>query len=412
MARIASIKGRLLYNSRGCKTIEIDVITDNGDVGRVCAPSGASVGKYEAISFPDNSPEKGLEILKANEKKFIGLDPSDLKSIHETLREIDSTSNYSKIGGSIAFSLTIASTESAAKSEGIPMFKLLTKDSDLRFPFPLGNILGGGAHAGPGTPDIQEILVCATGSKTIRDSIEVNFSVHKELGKMLAKKDPEFTNGRGDEGGWAPKLNNEEALEISARACEQLGFTLGKEVSLGVDFASTTQWNENKKKYVYDRAGFENTPEEQIDFASEIIKKYKLAYAEDAVHEEAFEDMAILTKKFSNVLITGDDLLVTNTEILKNAAKKKACNAAILKVNQAGSLYDAIEFAKEASKNNIKLITSHRSGESSDSHISHIGIATKSKMLKVGVIGGERISKLNELLRISEYDLIRGMVEI
>ncbi|MGB6463147.1 MAG: enolase [Nitrosotalea sp.] len=412
MARVASIKGRLLYNSRGCKTIEIDVITDNGDMGRVCAPSGASVGKHEAISFPDNKPEKGLEILKANEKKFIGLDPSDLKSIHEALREIDSTSNYSKIGGSVAFSLTIASIEAAAKSDGIPMFKLLTKDSDLRFPFPLGNILGGGAHAGPGTPDIQEILVCATGSKTIRDSIEVNFLVHKELGKILAKKDAGFTNGRGDEGGWAPKLNNEEALEVSTRACEQLGFTLGKEVSLGVDFASTTQWNENKKKYVYDRAGFENTSEEQIDFASEIIKKYKLAYAEDAVHEEAFEDMAILTKKFPNVLITGDDLLVTNTEILKNAAKKKACNAAILKVNQAGSLYDAIEFAKEASKNNIKLITSHRSGESSDSHISHIGIATKSKMLKVGVMGGERIAKLNELLRISEYDLIRGMVEI
>lgn len=390
MARVASIKGRLLYNSRGCKTIEVDVITNNGYMGRVCAPSGASVGKYEAIGFPDNAPEKGLEILKANEKKFIGLDPSDLKSIHETLREIDSTSNYSQIGGSVAFSLTIAAIESAAKSDGIPMFKLLTKDSDLRFPFPLGNILGGGAHAGHGTPDIQEILVCATGSKTIRDSIEVNFSVHKELGKILAKKDPGFTNGRGDEGGWAPKLNNEEALEVSARACEQLGFTLGKEVSLGVDFASTTQWNENKKKYVYDRAGFENTTEEQIDFASEIIKKYKLAYAEDAVHEEAFEDMAILTKKFPNVLITGDDLLVTNTEILKNAAKKKACNAAILKVNQAGSLYDAIEFAKEASKNNIKLITSHRSGESSDSHISHIGIATKSKMLKAGVMGGEK----------------------
>ncbi len=412
MARIASVKGRLLYNSRGCKTIEIDVNTDDGYTGRVCAPSGASVGKHEAISFPDNKPEIGLEILKVNEKKFIGLDPSDLKSIHETLRGIDSTSNYSKIGGSIAFSLTIASIESAAKSGGIPMFKALTKDSDLRFPFPIGNILGGGAHAGPGTPDIQEILVCATGSKTIRDSIEVNFSVHKELGKILAKKDPGFTNGRGDEGGWAPRLNNEEALEVSARACEQLGFTLGKEVSLGVDFASTTQWNENKKKYIYDRAGFENTSEEQIDFASEIIKKYKLAYAEDAVHEEAFEDMAILTRRFPNVLITGDDLLVTNTEILKNAAKKKACNAAILKVNQAGSLYDAIEFSKEASKNNIKLITSHRSGESSDSHISHIGIATKSKMLKVGIIGGERIAKLNELLRISEYDLIRGMAEI
>jgi len=181
---------------------------------------------------------------------------------------------------------------------------------------------------------------------------------------------------------------------------------------LGVDFASSTQWNEKKKIYVYDRAGFENTEEEQIEFASEIIKKYKLVYAEDAVHEEAFEEMAILTKRFPRVLITGDDLLVTNTEILKKAAKIKACNAAILKVNQAGSLYDALEFAKEANKNSIKLITSHRSGESIDSHISHIGIATKSKMLKVGIVGGERISKLNELLRLSEYDLIRGMAEI
>lgn len=412
MARITSVKGRLLYNSRGSKTIEIDVIADGEQTGRVCAPSGASVGKYEAVSFPDNKPEKSLEVLKSNEKKFIGLDPSDLKSVHDALRSIDSTSDYSKIGGAVAFSLTIASMECAAKSDGVPLFKALTKDSGLKFPFPLGNILGGGAHAGPGTPDIQEILVCATGAKTVRDAIETNFAVHKELGKLLAKRDPEFTNGRGDEGGWAPKLDNEEALEISAKACEQLGFTLGKEVSLGVDFASTTQWDEKKKKYVYDRAGFDNTPEEQIEFASEIIKKYKLAYAEDAVHEEAFEDMAVLTKRFPKVLITGDDLLVTNTEILKKAEAKKACNAAILKVNQAGSLYDALEFAKEASKNKIRLITSHRSGESSDAHISHIGIATKSKMLKVGVVGGERVAKLNELIRVSEHDLIRGMAEI
>jgi len=412
MARITSVRGRLLYNSRGSKTIEIDVISDNMHLGRVCAPSGASVGKHEAVSFPDNRPEKSLEIINANEKKFVGLDPSNLKLIHDTIRTIDSTANYSKIGGSVAFALTIASIDSAAKSLRIPIFKLLSNDMELRFPFPLGNILGGGAHAGPGTPDIQEILVCATGSKTIREAIELNFAVHKEVGRILANKDPSFTNGRGDEGGWAPKLKNDEALETCARACEQLGFTLGKEVSLGVDFASSTQWNEKEKKYIYDRAGLENTPEEQIEFASDIIKKYKLAYAEDAVHEEAFDDMAVLAKKFPNVLITGDDLLVTNTEILKRATEVKACNAAILKVNQAGSLYDALEFAKEATKNNIKIITSHRSGESVDSHISHIGIATKSKMLKVGVVGGERIAKLNELLRISEYDLIRGMVKI
>ncbi len=412
MSKITSVKGRILFNSRGSKTIEIDVISDNKYLGRVCAPSGASVGKYEAQSFPQNNPEKSLEILKSKEKKFIGLNSSDLKTIHETLREIDDTENYSKVGGSLAFALTIASVESASKSSNTPMFKILSKDRTFKFPFPLGNILGGGAHAGPGTPDIQEILVCAIGSKTIRQAIEVNLSIHKEVGKILSKRDPSFTNGRGDEGGWAPKLKNDEALEIAAKSCEQLGFTLGKDVSLGIDFASSTQWNEKKKKYVYDRAGFENTPEKQIDFASEIIKKYKLVYAEDAVHEEAFEDMAVLTKKFPRVLITGDDLLVTNTKILKKAIKIKACSGAILKVNQAGSLYDALEFAREANNNNIGLITSHRSGESTDSHISHIGLATKSKMLKVGIVGGERIAKLNELLRLTEYDLIRGMAEI
>ncbi len=412
MPKITSIKGRLLYNSRGSKTIEVDIVSDKSYLGRVCAPSGASVGKHEAISFPNNNPEKSLIALNSNLKKFIGLDSSDLKSIHDIIRKIDPSANYSAIGGSVAFAVTIASVDSAARALGIPLFKLLTKDTDLRFPFPLGNILGGGAHAGPGTPDIQEILICAKGSKTVSDAIEVNFAVHKELRKILQKNDPGFTNGRGDEGGWAPKLDNHKALELSAKACENLGFTLGKEVALGVDFASSTQWNEKKKKYVYDREGFENTPEEQIEFVSEIIKKYKLVYAEDAVHEEAFEEMAILTSKFPKVLITGDDLVVTNTEILKKAVKLKACNAAILKVNQAGSLYDALEFSNEAHKNKIKLITSHRSGESIDSHIIHIGIATKSKMLKVGVVGGERVAKLNELLRVTEHDLIHGMAEI
>ncbi|HMK32829.1 MAG TPA: enolase, partial [Nitrosopumilaceae archaeon] len=163
MPKITSIKGRLLYNSRGSKTIEVDVVSDKSYLGRVCAPSGASVGKHEATSFPNNNPEKSLIALNSNLKKFIGLDPSDLKSIHDTIRKIDPSTNYSKIGGSVAFAVTIASVDSAARALGIPLFKLLTKDTDLRFPFPLGNILGGGAHAGPGTPDIQEILICAKG---------------------------------------------------------------------------------------------------------------------------------------------------------------------------------------------------------------------------------------------------------
>jgi enolase len=412
LPRITSIEGRILFNSRGSKTIEVDIKSDNKFLGRVCAPSGASVGKYEATSFPNGGPEESLRILTQNSQKFIGLDSSDLKTIHETLKSLDSSNNYSVIGGALAFAVTIASMDSASKSLEQPLFKTLSTDSEFKCPFPLGNILGGGAHAGPGTPDIQEILICATGSKTIEDAIETNLSVHKELRKVLEKEDPTFTNGRGDEGGWAPKLENQKALEVSAKACENLGFTLGKEVSLGVDFASSTQWNEEKGKYLYDRAGFENSTGEQIDFAADIIDKFKLIYAEDAVHEEAFEDMAELTAKFPNMLITGDDLTVTSKDILTKAINQKACNAAILKVNQAGSLHDALEFANVANQNDIKLITSHRSGESTDSQISHIGIATKSKMLKVGVVGGERIAKLNELLRLSGHDFICGMAEI
>ena len=412
MSKITSIEGCLIYNSRGNKTIEVDVTTDNKFLGRVCAPSGASVGKYEVVSFPNEKPEESLRILNDNSQKFIGLEASDLKSIHDTLRSLDKSSNYSEIGGALAFAVTIASMESASKSLDQPLFQTLSSESSFKFPYPLGNILGGGAHAGPGTPDIQEILICATGSKTIRDAIETNLSVHKELRKVLEKKDPNFTNGRGDEGGWAPKLDNEKALEASVMAIENLGFSLGKEVSLGVDFASSTQWDEEKQKYLYSRAGFENSPEKQIELASNIIKKYKLIFAEDAVHEEAFDDMAELTKKFPNTLVTGDDLTVTNKSILSKAIESKSCNAVILKVNQAGSLYDALEFADVANHNNVKLITSHRSGESTDSHISHIGLATKSKMLKVGIVGGERVAKLNELIRLSEHDLICGMVEI
>ena len=412
MTRITSIKGRIIHDSRGNKTIEVDIISDDQFLGRTCAPAGASVGKNEAISFPAGKPEESLRILNENSKKFLELDPNDLKIIDDTIKSIDNTSNFSKVGGALAYAVTIAAMESAAKALGEPLFKLISEQNSYRFPIPLGNLLGGGAHAGPGTPDIQEILISATGAKTIRDAIETNFSVHKELRKEIEKTDSSFTNGRGDEGGWAPKCDNEKALELCAKACENLGYTLGKEVSLGVDFASSTQWNEEKHLYVYERAGFENTPEKQIEFAASIIEKYKLIYAEDAVHEEAFDDMAELTKRFPHTMITGDDLTVTNKNILQKAIEKNSCNAAILKVNQAGSLYDALEFAKLANENNIKLITSHRSGESNDSHIIHIGVGTGSKLLKVGVVGGERVAKLNELVRLSEHDLIHGMVDI
>ncbi len=167
MAKITSIRGRIIHNSRGTKTIEVDVISDNQYLGRTSAPSGASVGKYEAVSFPEGGPEESLRILNENSKKFLELDPIDLKIIDDTIKSIDNTSNFSKVGGALAYAVTIAAMESAAKALGEPMFKLISEQDSYRFPIPLGNLLGGGAHAGPGTPDIQEILISATGAKRL-----------------------------------------------------------------------------------------------------------------------------------------------------------------------------------------------------------------------------------------------------
>jgi enolase len=335
-----------------------------------------------------------------------------MHALYNALRSIDNTDNYSKIGGSVAYALSIAAVDSAAKARNIPLFKLLKPDKPYRFPFPLGNILGGGAHAGPGTPDIQEILACPVGAKNIAEALEMNFKLHSETRKVIESIDRRFTYGRGDEGAWAPNVNNDQALEIVEKAVKNCGYTLSRDMAIGIDFASSSFWDEEKQVYDYARQGLKRDTGEQIEFANKLMRDYKLVYAEDPVHEGDFESMAVLTKKNPKTLVTGDDMLVTNAGKVKEAVSYGACSGAILKVNQAGSLYDAIEFAKECKKNNIKIITSHRSGESVDSHISHIAIATGSKMLKSGVLGGERVAKLNELVRLLEYDLIEGMAEL
>jgi enolase len=409
MPSISSIRGRIVFNSRGSKTIEIDVVTDGKFTGRACAPSGASVGKFEAQSFPENRPEEALSMLNANINRFVGLQAENLQSVYDALKSIDRTDNYSKVGGSVAYALSIAAVDSAAKALDIPLFKLLKPGKPYEFPFPLGNILGGGAHAGPGTPDIQEILACPIGAKNIIDALDMNFKLHYETRKVIESIDKRFTYGKGDEGAWAPNVNNEQAIEIVERAVRNCGYILGKDMAIGIDFASSSFWSEEEQLYDYARQGVKRDTGEQIEFANRLIQDYKLIYAEDPVYEDDFESMAVVNKRNPRTLVTGDDMLVTNAAKIREAVKYGACSGAILKVNQAGSLYEALDFAKECKKNNIKIITSHRSGESTDSHISHIAIATGSKMLKSGVLGGERIAKLNELVRLIEYDLVDGM---
>jgi enolase len=412
MPLISSLKGRIVYNSRGSKSIEIDVISDNKFLGRACAPSGASVGSHEVPSFLDNDPELTLLTFNSNISKFIRVESSNPETITEILRSIDNSGNFSKIGGSVAYGLSIAAAESASLSLNMPLFEMLNRKGPFRFPYPLGNVIGGGSHAGPGTPDIQEVLVCPIGAGNIMEALQMNFNIHKEVRVLLEKIDNRFTYGRGDEGAWAPNLNNDQAVSVVAEAIENSGWKLGKEVGLGIDFASSSLWDSKKNHYNYARQGLVRNTEEQIDFVEDLIKNYHLIYAEDPVHEDDFESMARITEKNKNCLVTGDDMLVTNAQRVIEASKYGACSGAILKVNQAGTLNDALDFAESCTKNNIKIITSHRSGESVDAHIAHIALATSSKMIKTGVVGGERVSKLNELLRLSEYDLIKGMMDL
>ena len=412
MPSISSVKGRIVFNSRGSKSIEIDVVSDNKFLGRACAPSGASVGSHEVPSFIDNDAELTLRTFNSNGSKFIGVESSNPKTITEILRSIDNSDNFSNIGGSVAYGLSIASAASASLALNMPLFEMLNPKGPFRFPFPLGNVIGGGSHAGPGTPDIQEVLVCPIGARNIMEALEMNFNIHKEVRVLLEKIDNRFTYGRGDEGAWAPNLNNDQAVAVVADAIENSGLRLGKEVGLGIDFASSSLWDTKNKYYNYARQGLVRNTEEQIDFIEDLIKKYHLIYAEDPVHEDDFESMARITERNKNCLVTGDDMLVTNAQRVSEAVKHGACSGAILKVNQAGTLSDALDFAESCAKNNIKIITSHRSGESVDSHIAHIALATSSKMIKTGVVGGERVSKLNELLRLSEYDLIKGMMDL
>jgi enolase len=400
-ASIESIKVRICYDSRGDESIETDVKVE-GFIGRACAPRGASTGKYEAVGFNPDGIEATLKLISDYSSKLIGFDASNPKSLSQLLKEIDGTKNFSRIGGSAAYAISVATADAFAKAKGIPLYKALLPKGPYLMPYPLGNVLCGGKHSGPGAPDIQEFLVCPLGAKGIKEGLRANIAVHKELRKQIEKKDPYFTGGKGDEGGWAPRIKDEEAFELVSSSSKIVSDSLGVDIRLGVDFASSSLWDEDEKAYIYGRSGVKRPSGEQLDFIVELVKNYHLVYLEDPFHEEAYEEFAELTKKLSKVYVVGDDIFVTNTSRLLKGVKMKAGNAAILKVNQAGTLGDAMDFAENARKHNYALITSHRSGDTSDVHLSHIAIATQSKMIKSGVVGGERLSKLNELLRIDE----------
>ena len=386
---------RRIIDSRGSPTVEAEITTENG-FGRAASPAGASTGTHEAMAWPDGSVSKGMRFTEKNViPKLIGLSANKQDEFDQLLREIDGTTNFSKMGGNISVSLSLACAKSAANSSGTSLFEYLSKDTEYTIPAPMANVLGGGAHAIGGT-DIQEYLVTAF-DDDINTAIEANALVHKTVKLLLKERFPNIALGKGDEGAWVAPLENVEALELVVKATNIVERETGVEIRPGLDMAAS----EFYKNGTYNYKEQSLTPEEQVDFVLGLIEEYNLHSVEDPLDQEDYESWASLTKQ-TDALIIGDDLYVTNPERLQKGIDMKATNSILIKPNQIGTLTDTKKAVEMADKADMATVISHRSGETTDTTIAHLGVAFGSHAIKTGIMGGERIAKLNELVRISE----------
>lgn len=393
---------RKVFDSRGNPTIEVEVVTSRGR-GEASAPSGASTGIHEAISYPKGGVDEGVRLVKSIiEPRLVGVDASETSTVDGLLRELDGTKDLSRLGGNVCLAVSLAAAKAAAASRRMPFYAQLSGKMEAALPHPLGNVLGGGKHAGRRAPDIQEFLVLPVEARSFHEMASANIVVHKEVRSLLEVADPTFTGGKGDEGAWAPNLDNEKALEVVAKAAEGVSKSMGVEVRIGLDVASSSLWDKKSQRYVYEREGMSRSQGEQIDFILEMIRRYDLVYVEDPLDEEDFEGFAELTAKNKSCLICGDDLFTTNTERLSRGIKLHAGNAIIIKPNQIGTLSDTLKAVKMAKEAGYVPVASHRSGETCDSYLAHLAVGYECPVIKLGVVGGERLAKVNELLRIEE----------
>ncbi len=400
---IEDVRVRKILDSRGNPTVEVDVITWNG-FGRAAAPSGASTGAREVVAFPVGGVDKIIgEVEDIISSELIGMDAEDLNEIDMVLKEIDGTENLSSIGGNTTVAVSMATAKAAASSYNMPLYRFLGGYMPTEIPYPLGNMINGGAHAGRNAPDIQEFLVIPVGAENITEAVFTNVNVHKKIRELIQAKDNSFTGGKGDEGGWAPNLTNEEALEIQVKACQIISDETGVEVKPAMDLASSEMWDSSKEMYIYQREGVERSTGEQVDFVEEIIDNYGFFFVEDPIREDDFEGFTELTRKVGKkCIICGDDIFVTNAELLQEGIDKQAANSIIIKPNQIGTLTDTYNTVELARNNKYVPVVSHRSGETTDETIAHLAVAFSCPIIKTGAVGGERIAKLNELIRIEK----------
>jgi enolase len=398
MSRVVRILLREIADSRGSRTVEAEVEDAEGHVGRAGAPSGASTGTHEVPAWPEGGVPVAMERFRTLvEPALRGRELSDAAGWDAALHAADGGSEFSRIGGGVATALSVAASIARARAAGLPLWKSWLRpglDGSGR-PAIVGNCLNGGRHA-IGGPEFQEFLAVSS-SPDPAQAVRAAIDVHRAIGRALTERYPTLALGRGDEGGWVAPLGSSEALELLAEACARVREESHLPVHPGLDLAASEFFRDGAYRY-RDR---KRTPEEQLDFLIGLVEKYDLRYLEDPFEEEAFGSFAALTRAVgSRAMVVGDDLYTTQLARLERGIAEGSTNSVLIKVNQVGTVSDSFATVDRARKAGWSTVSSHRSGDLPEGWLAEYAVATGARGLKCGLLGGERVAKLNELLRL------------
>jgi len=410
MSQLKHVHARQILDSRGNPTLEVDVILEDNSFGRAAVPSGASTGEYEAVELRDGgSAYMGKSVQNAvahvnNEitKTVIGMDAHDLRSLDNAMIDLDGTHNKGRLGANSILGVSMATVHAAAKSDNKALFEYMHTGEEFILPAPMMNIINGGSHA-DNNVDIQEFMIFPLGASSFSEALQMGTETFHHLKSVLKKKG--LNTSVGDEGGFAPDLrSNEEAIEIILEAADKTGYKIGKQLFLALDVASSEIYEKNSKLYNLASENRKLTSAEMIEFYTHLCRKYPIVSIEDGLDENDWDGWKLLNSKLGNtVQLVGDDLTVTNSERLKRAIKESSMNSILIKLNQIGSVTETLDTIKMAREAGYGAVISHRSGETEDTTIADLAVATGVGQIKTGSASRtDRIAKYNQLLRIEE----------
>ncbi len=411
MPIIEDIYAREILDSRGNPTVEVEVLLDDGSFGRAAVPSGASTGELEAVELRDGDENRfnGKGVLKAvqnvNEiiaEELIGIEATDQPFVDNLMIKLDGTPNKEKLGANAILGVSIAVAKAAAESVGLPLFQYLGGVNGKVLPVPMMNILNGGKHA-DNNVDVQEFMIAPAGADSFHEALRMGVEVFHSLKKVLS--DRKYNTAVGDEGGFAPDLkSNQEALDLIMEAIEKAGYKAGEQVFICLDPAASEFYDKNKKRYILASENKELSSEEMIDYYKAWIEKYPIISLEDGLAEDDWEGWKMLTQRLGErIQLVGDDIFVTNTSLLAKGIEMGVANSILIKLNQIGTVTETIDAIEMAHKAGYTAVVSHRSGETEDTTIADLVVATNTGQIKTGSASrSDRIAKYNQLLRIED----------